>query len=314
MQQQDIDYNAVFGLEDEGENGQELADLSNQQSESAEDEGENVQEAAQPAEVDADAPEEYAQAPDAKEEADQSPRPQSPEENARYAAIRRKAEKERDEAIQKAKEQAQKEMDEVFKASGMVNPYTQKPILSKAEFDDYRSRFESEKIESAKRKMGLGDEEWQKFVSAIPEVRAARQEQEKAQQEILAARRARADAQVQEQLRQIAKLDPSIRSLEDLVKQNNYDAFLQHVKQGNTLLDAFRLANFDALTQRAGEMARTRALEQAHGKDHMQRTTARGEGAISVPESVKAEYRAFNPGITDAEIQAHYSKYMKKKP
>ena len=49
------------------------------------------------------------------------------------------------------------------------------------------------------------------------------------------------------------------------------------------------------------------------GKDHLTGTgTPQGTGAATVPPDVKAEYLAFNPDATDAEIQKHYNRYMEK--
>ena len=83
------------------------------------------------------------------------------------------------------------------------------------------------------------------------------------------------------------------------------------VKRGYSISDAYRLANYDALTQRAAEASRQAAISKAKSKEHLTATTQRGAGAVSVPDDVKAEYLAFNPDATEAEIQKHYQKYMK---
>ena len=91
-----------------------------------------------------------------------------------------------------------------------------------------------------------------------------------------------------------------------------YAKFYELVKKGNTLTDAFKLANYDALTKGAAAGARQAALNAAQGKQHMGQTQTRGAGAVSVPAEVMEQYRAFNPDATEAEIRAHYAKSHKK--
>ena len=132
---------------------------------------------------------------------------------------------------------------------------------------------------------------------------------ERAQQE---ANEAQARVKVDEQLKEIGKLNPNIRELKDLAAMETYPKFYELVKKGNTLVDAYRLANFEALTSSAAAATRQAALNNLQGKQHMGQTKERGAGAVSVPAEVKEMYRALNPGATDAEIQAHYNRSHKK--
>ena len=132
---------------------------------------------------------------------------------------------------------------------------------------------------------------------------------ERAQQE---ANEAQAKVKVDEQLKEIGKLNPNIRELKDLAAMETYPKFYELVKKGNTLVDAYRLANFEALTSSAAAATRQAALNNLQGKQHMGQTKERGAGAMSVPAEVKEMYRALNPGATDAEIQAHYNRSHKK--
>lgn len=125
------------------------------------------------------------------------------------------------------------------------------------------------------------------------------------------AREQQAKLKVEEQLKEISALDPSIQELKDLAKMETYPKFYELVKRGNTLTDAFKLANYEALTGRAAAASRQAAINSAQGKQHLSPTAQRGAGAVSVPADVKAEYLAFNPDATDAEIQQHYNRYMK---
>lgn len=299
-----IDYGAVFGI-DEGGNEQEVADPA---SETEETQGEEEQEVADPAETEETA--------DGTGDGAGEGTEQSPEERKRFAAARRKAEAERDAAIEKAKQEAQAEaqrtIDEAFKNSGLTNPYTKKPITSKAEYDEYRAQFEAEKKARVLKKSGMTDAEFNEFVANLPEVREAKQAQQAAQEAAKQAQEQQARMRVDEQLKEIGAIDPSIKELKDIAKMETYPKFYELVKKGNNLVDAFKLANYDTLTSSTAAASRQAAINAAQSKQHLSQTTTRGAGAVSVPVDVKEAYRAFNPNATDAEIQQHYNKYVKK--
>lgn len=316
---EDIDYGALFGIGAEGAEGTEPAEPSAETTA----QGANEQEPAEPAAV--EEPEDtttggaegaaQGTGGNSPEGQDGEQKQQTPEQNAQFAAARRKAEAERDAAIAKAKEdakaEAQRTIDEAFRNSGLTNPYTKKPITSKAEYDEYRARFEAEKKARILKKSGMSDEEFQQFVQGLPEVKQAKEAQAAAETAARQAREQQAKLKVEEQLKEITALDPTIQDLKDLAKMETYPKFYELVKRGNTLTDAFKLANYDALTGRAAAASRQAAINSAQGKQHLSPTTQRGAGAVSVPADIKAEYLAFNPDATDAEIQQHYNRYMK---
>ncbi len=305
-----VDYNALFGVEagGAGENGQEAADPA----ESAEntEETEDTEEAAGE-EEDQDACGEG----DGSGEGGNGQK-QSAEENAKYAAARRKAEAERDLAVQKAREetraQMQAEFTETIKALGMVNPYTKAPIVDQAGLDAYRQRYDIEKKARFAKSAGMSEDEFQKFVENLPEVKEARAKAEAAEQAQKAVAAERAKAEIDRQIAEIREMDPSITSFDDLPKMENYPRFYELVKRGNTLTDAFRLVNLDKQTAQPREQDKQAALNQVAPKSHLDRTTTRGAGAVQIPADVMAQYRMFNPDATEAEIRAHWARQKKK--
>lgn len=316
----DIDYGALFGIDAEGAEVTEPAEPSADTTA----QGANEQEPAEPAAVEEQIAEtttggtedgSQSAGGDSPEGQADGQKQQTPEQNAQFAAARRKAEAERDAAIAKARQDAQAEaqrtIDEAFRNSGLTNPYTKKPITSKAEYDEYRARLEADRKARLLKKSGMSDDEFQEFVQGLPEVKRAKEAQEAAETAARQAREQQAKLKVEEQLKEISALDPSIQELKDLAKMETYPKFYELVKRGNTLTDAFKLANYEALTGRAAAASRQAAINSAQGKQHLSPTTQRGAGAVSVPADVKAEYLAFNPDATDAEIQQHYNRYVK---
>ena len=315
----DIDYGALFGIDAEGAEVTEPAEPSGDTTA----QGANEQEPAEPAAVEEQIEETNEEGAEDGGQSTGGDSPegqadgqkQTPEQNAKFAAARRKAEAERDAAIAKARQDAQAEaqrtIDEAFRSSGLTNPYTKKPITSKAEYDEYRARLEADRKARLLKKSGMSDEEFRQFVQGLPEVKQAKEAQAAAETAARQAREQQAKLKVEEQLKEISALDPSIQELKDLAKMETYPKFYELVKQGNTLTDAFKLANYEALTGRAAAASRQAAINSAQGKQHLSPTTQRGAGAVSVPADVKAEYLAFNPDATDAEIQQHYNRYVK---
>lgn len=303
----EINYGAVFDVEvpetTTGAEETEAAEPSENDTTTAAAQGAEEQEAAAPA----------------VEETEESEQPQTeaPEQepktdrDAQFAAARRKAEAERDAAIAQAKEDAQKQVDEFFKTSGLMNPYTGQPITTRAEYEAYRERFEADQKAKLMEKAGITQEEFQAFVQGLPEVRAARQAKAEAEAAARQAREQEAKARVDEQLRQIRAIDPTVKELGDLAKLDTYPKLYDMVKRGYSILDAYRLANYDTLTQRAAEASRKAAINSVQSKQHLKATESRGGGAIPVPDSVLEEYRVLNPGATKEEIQKHYQSYMK---
>ncbi len=124
---------------------------------------------------------------------------------------------------------------------------------------------------------------------------------------------AREDSLVREQLARIAALDPDIRGVEDLLNMEQREAFRAYLRRGNDFYDAYRLACFDKLMERARASAAQQARNALSGKRHLQATPARTAGALSVPAEEMALYRALNPGMSDGEIQNHYNKFVKER-
>ena len=236
------------------------------------------------------------------------------EEDSRYAAARRQAERERDEAIAKARQEAQAEaqrtIDEAFRSAGLTNPYTGQPITNKAEYDDYLNRFQQEQKETIQKKAGISQTQFQQFVNSLPEVRQAREAQAQAEKATLEARQAAAKVRIEEQMKEISALDPTIKEMKDLAKMPNYQQFYDLVKRGNTFVDAYKLANYDTLTQRAADASRKAAVKAAASKEHLTTTAQRGQGSVTVPVDIMQAYKELMPDATPDQIQKHYQKYL----
>ena len=273
----EIDYGKVFGTEgDSPEEGAEEQEAAEPEA-GTEPSGEKGQETADPADDETDPPQ----------------RRQSQEDNRRYAAMRRRTE-------QEARDRASREVDAAIAAAGIVDPRTGRPVRTRAELEACRAGGRAEKGG------GLAPAEYRRPAGAPPEVKAARQALAYAQETEI-------HRKVEDQVRQISRMDPSIREKGDLSRLSCYEQMCRMVEKGYELADAYRVLNFDELLRRNEAAARQAALNSVSGKSHMAQRKPRGEGGAYVPPDVAEEYRLFLPGITDAEIQAHYNRYAKSR-
>lgn len=231
--------------------------------------------------------------------------PQSKEENAAFAAARRRAEAESETKIKKAREDADAYVDGIIKDMKLVNPYTQKPITTKAEYEEYKKGYREDTGKSILEKTGMSQQEFDEYVDSIPEVKMAKETATQLREE-------KAQEGLRREVEKITKLDPDIKSIEDLSQMENFDSFYKLVQRGYSFEDAYLSVNRDKLLSRSNAAAKQAAVNAAKSKEHMTPITSHGAGAVNAPADIRAEYRKLMPGLTDAEIDAHYLRYRKE--
>lgn len=208
---------------------------------------------------------------------------QSPEENARYAAIRRRAQ-------QEARRKMEKKLKERIASAGLQTPYPGGDAGGQNVPAGYQ---------------GQRGQPYQSFSEESPKGRFSQSDTQRAVAEGVKAR-------LEMDLNTVKTLDPTVKGLEDLSRRPEYPQICRLVEKGLSLPEAYKLVNFDALSRRAADATRQAALNQISGKDHMRQSESRGSGAMRVPADIAEEYRMLLPNVTGAEIQAHYNDYVKR--
>ena len=311
----------AFGLEapqsEAGANVQEVAEPADQNDTDPTEAGAQAQEIADPADTAVDTAPAGKEGPE--EGAGSEPSSQEgvmdPKRRGEYAARRRQQEQQAaiDAALQKERERNAGVVKDLFARAGLKNTITGEPITTIDEFNAWEQACRSQKLEQDLAEGKLTPESLNAAISEHPVVKQAAQivQQQTVQQE----QQAQADfqAKVDSQIAEIGKLDPSIKSVGDLLSMPTSKEFYGFVQQGHDFLSAFKLANFDRLTQANAAAERQRAMNNARGKEHLTAVgNTRGNGALSVPAKDMAYFRAFNPNATEADIQAYYNKYRKQ--
>ena len=287
------DYLEAFGFSPSVED-----DTDGEMSKNTEENTENVHETETPD----DAEPEIAD-PAAGDEGATGKSKQSRRTNAKFAAARREAEAERDAAmedidarIQQARREAK---EELLKEQGIENPYTQKPITNLDEYEQYKSMHREQEQQQRLRDMDMTQEQYDEYVGSLPEVQAARQQAEET-------RKAEFQRRLNAEIEAIGRLNPAIKSVEDLVQSDGYEEVYKRISTtGMSLEDAYKLVHYDDLATKKG---RQQAINRA-GKAHMSATQARGGGSVSVPSDELAMFKLLNPRATEDQIARYYNRY-----
>ena len=125
--------------------------------------------------------------------------------------------------------------------------------------------------------------------------------------------------QVEAELAEIRKYDPSIRSVEDLRALDRAEAFAKEVTEHrHTFLEAYRITYADRIaaeqTRKASAAAAQSARNSAASKAHMKPVNARGAVEATVPKSFMDRAAALMPKSTPAQRREYYQKYAKSQP
>ena len=154
---------------------------------------------------------------------------------------------------QDARDRASREVDAAIAAAGIVDPRTGRPVRTRAELEACRAGGRAEKGG------GLAPAEYRRPAGEPPEVKAARQALAYEQETEI-------HRKVEDQVRQISRMDPSIREKGDLSRLSCYEQMCRMVEKGYELADAYRVLNFDELLRRNEAAARQAALNSVSGK------------------------------------------------
>ncbi len=248
------------------------------------------------------------------EEGQESPpatqeRPQTTEERRRQAHGRRQRELEVQR--QAARDSAYEEM---FR--GQVNPYTNEPIRTEADYMAYRDAMTRQDAERGLQQAGVDPQLVRGLVESElrPFREQARRQELSAIGEQARAVSAQADAAIRQSLDGIRQMyGGKVHSVEDILAMPTGEAFHAYVEKGLTLEDAYYLANRTEIDRQRMAAARQAGVNQARGKGHMANPTqaAGAAGYQATPEEAEA-YREFMPDATDKEINAAYARYNRK--
>lgn len=224
---------------------------------------------------------------------------QSAEDNARFAAARRRAEAQFNQRIAQERQAAKDEMIRQM-YDGQLDPYTNRPISSEADLRAYEQAYQRDQMQQA----GIDPAMLDRMIANNPTVKQAQRVIDRVQME-------EGERAMNEAIAEISRLDPSVTDAASLANHPNAQAFNALVNKGYALVDAFRLANFDTLTGKKAAAAKQQAMNNVNGKNHLATTPIGGGGDdVHVPDETMGWYRKAFPDWTKQQIIADYKKRM----
>ena len=244
----------------------------------------------------------------------------SDEEQRKENAAKRRRE-ERQAAISRAvsdaldveRERHNMELARFFQAAGLKNPITGAPITNMDEFKVWKQAHDAAKLQKELKDGTLTPETLEQAISNSPSMQRMKQRLERDEQARRESAAAAAQVKIDAELQEIHRLDPTVRTTEDLLTMPSAKQFYEYVQKGNSFLDAFYLANRQRLTQATAEAAKQQTMNAARSKDHLQPSgTSRGAGAATVPAEELKLFKLLNPTASDSEIQNYYNKTKSK--
>lgn len=228
------------------------------------------------------------------------PQPQSAEDNARYAAIRRRAEAE-------AQRRYAAEMDGLNQqvaamCQGITHPTTGQPITNVYDYMDALQVQQRQASEAELEEKGIDPAMIDRMIASNPAVVEAQRVLERTKQY-------EADAQLQRDIAEIAQLDPTIKSFDDIASMPEFREMLSHVARGASISDAYKIVNYG----RSTDATRQQAINQMRGKNHLASQpngVATENDDVEVPSEIMSRWKS--EGKTEKQIRDLYSSVAKK--
>lgn len=190
---------------------------------------------------------------------------------------------------------------------GILNPYTNKPILTEADLTAYRSAFAAEEQRQQLEEMGVSKEVLDSYIQSHPAMQQAQrvihqQEQQAANdfmaKEFEAMKKEFADCGL-ESPQQLNETEAGRRALQMWANA-----------PGITLADAYAATHRRELSKKQSAAAKQAAMNEMNSKGHL--TQTKGSNAKGdVPAEIAEEYKKYFPNATHEKIAEMYWKNQK---
>lgn len=231
--------------------------------------------------------------------------PWKTEQNARFAAERRKQEEE-----QRIAQAVQSARDAVYaeQYKDTVNPYTGQPIRTEADYKQYVQQYNADLIQSS----GIQQSQFDQIVNNDPRIQQAQQiiNQQNAMQQQSAMEQE--SLKLKEAVKKIGQFDKSVKTEQDVINNPHFQKIAEYYNKGISLEDAYYLANRTELEAKKQAATRQQTINQVAGKQHMKTTGQNGVGNdVHIPPDVMSMYREMT-GMSDDAIRKHYSRLNTK--
>lgn len=237
----------------------------------------------------------------------EQPEVQQPDENALYADARRRAEAEANAKYTRQQAEMDNRVASMF--GNYRHPVTGQPIRTMNEYLDAIEIQERNKINQQMQEAGVDPSIIDRAVANSPLMRQAQVALDHASN--LNAQRA-LDADFAE----IMRLDPSLNSVADIQALPNFPDMVAYcARTGASVVDAYKVMNFDRIMQAKTGAATQAAINSAKSKGHMAQVggIVNDDGTMDIPAAELQKWKEWYPEKSNKELRSLYNKAMRLK-
>lgn len=223
-----------------------------------------------------------------------SEEPEQIDVNAIAAAARRKAEQ------QARDDKARRDAEVVRRFGNLTNPKTGEPIRSEEDYWKALDDQEEMRAKSELESKGIDPTLIDNLIKNNPLIRQAQSVMEQNQQQATL-------MQINNDIIELNKLDPSITSLESVPKE-----VIELSMQTNgaiNLVNAYKIVNYGKVTDTQKNAITQSAINQAKGKQHLTPVNgiATPDEGVDIPNDVLSMWKEMFPDKTNAELKKLYN-------
>jgi len=215
--------------------------------------------------------------------------------NAIAAAARRKAEA----------EVRSRDEEYVRRFGHLTNPKTGQPIRSEADYFAALDAQEELKAKEQLKQSGVDPSLLDNLIANNPVIRQAQTvlQNQQMQQSI---------SQINAEIAELNKLDPSITSIATIPNIDQINAIVQRTGGQITLTDAYKIVNFGKVSEGKEAAIQQNAINQAKGKQHLSPVNgvATPEDGVDIPSDVLEMWKDTFPDKSNAELKKLYNKTL----
>ena len=236
------------------------------------------------------------------EENPTEPAKQELSDNERWKIARKRAE---EEAQRKMDAWTQKQNSEVARRfAGMTIPGTNRPI---ATMEDYWEALDAQRSREIEQRIASGTVNPEDLKEMMQrQVDEALRQHDTAIQQEMARRSAieQGERMLQEQMSEIAKLDPGIKELADLRNMPEFPEFDRLVRAGADLVSAYKAATYGRARQGAAAAAKQATINSVKGTGHLSPVGGTSHPEDSLTDEEMETWKRY--GFSASEAQKYH--------
>lgn len=229
------------------------------------------------------------------------PQTQSPETNAAFANMRRQLE---------AANKRLADTDAMFarQFGKYTNPETGQPIRSAQDYSEAMAAQERMNAREQMQQNGIDPNVIDNLIANSPAVRQA-------QAATAELNNYRAQQKLEADYKEILALDPSLNSVEDILNDPSMPLMAERVAQGMSLVDAYKIVNFDKVFNSKEAAVKQQTINQVKGKNHLSTGAAVNVSSDleDIPANMLEDFKDRFPEKSPKELKALYNQVLKAK-